>query len=196
MRIPSGQNDYGPDGKAIVEQLSGLPIRTRISMALAAAVRAASCLTEDGEAKKTVRGALDEAWHWELTGEPEALKLYQWVLPLLECELLEEIKQDLRKRHAILSATYAIYYTIWHAARWELRNSSVKDHPSLPNDLAEVSEQELIYCLNSSSESAAFPTVERKWQLIMVTKLRDLCATQPSDLFGAVIEPAVFEEFK
>jgi|SRR5882724_3831830 len=196
MRIPGGQNGYDSDGKEIVEQLSGLPIRTRISMALAAAVRAASCLTEDGEAKKTVRGALDEAWHWELSGEPEALKLYQWILPLLECELLEEIQQDIRKRNAILSATYAMYYTIWHAARCELRTSSANADPSLPNDLAEVSEQELTYCLNSSSESAAFPTIERKWQLIMVSKLRDLCATQTSDMFGAAIEPAVFEESK
>lgn len=113
------------------------PVRARVAFVLAVATRVLPALEENGDAFNTAVKALADAWRWEEGETVSALQLYEDddEALVLQGSLITE-KEALA---AIMAATSAFYYMLWHAYKLDLSLARVR-RGEVPN-MSEVSEE-------------------------------------------------------
>jgi hypothetical protein len=124
--------------RAISTELRQLvPIRTRVAFILAVAEKALSALEEHGDALNAAAQALAYGWRWEEGETISSLQLYEKddeSLSLQGCLVKEK-----KALAALMAATSAFYYVLWHAHKLALNWGHVR-RGEVPN-MADVSEE-------------------------------------------------------
>ncbi len=114
-----------------------VPIRTRVAFVLAVAEKALPALGNKQDALNASAQALADGWRWEEGETISSLQLYEKDDEdlVLQGSLVKEDKA----LAAIMAATSAFYYLLWHVYKLDLSKGQVK-RGEVPN-MGEVSEE-------------------------------------------------------
>jgi hypothetical protein len=150
-----------------------LPVRARTAVGLAAAERATASLGGYPNVRNAARGGLTLGWRW-VGGEPIPPRhLYDEVHRLLGLE--KDLGDDQRAKQALFAVIDGLYYTTWQAQR-------ATPGPTLPNDIAEIGEDDLTAALERTATLADDPAGERDQQSSLIQRLSELSLASPDSL--------------
>ncbi len=177
-----------------LENIARLPIRARVGLALASAEHVLPFLTGDPQIFEGARSALVDGWRWSRDETIPAQVLYDHIYPLMEFEHEIEPPDVERKENALFSTITAMYYVTWQAARREEQEEGVDQYTPLPNDIAEIGEEDVIDCLAYAAQAANQPDSEVRWQQRILHNLLNDFETDDSEILGEVVPSHYFSE--
>lgn len=180
------------DLRAQLERLTG---NARVALGLACAARASEAFG-GGAAPRDISGrveeALRDAWAWEAGRAVTPRRLYEHVHPLLAFERRPEVSAEPRRLDALFAVVSALYFATRAADGWAFQRDGEPAEP-LPNDIAEVSLQTLVECMDYAARAADDEEAERRRQRVALGRLlREHAAGSPGE-WGEAVAPEYFE---
>jgi hypothetical protein len=158
-----------------------LPIRARVAFVLAAAQRSLLALEGKADASKACAQALRDGWRWQEGEGISSLELYERDDEdlVLQGSLVKEEKA----LQAIMAATSAFYYTLWHAYKVDLRSAKVM-RGEIPN-MGEMSEEVIDEVCQFAMRSGL---CEEAWLSAIADRLiRDYGTEKPENLGTSIL---------
>ena len=181
---------------ALQQKLARLPVNARVALALACAKRTLDAFAERFDVLMEVynrcKAALDDGWAWETTRGVDAPTLYEHIHPLLACEHRYGLAQEPRVLAALFAVVSALYFTTWQAEGYDFLQSRIPP-PSLPNDIAEVTDDTVSECMAYAVQATAHQEEEQRWQQAALARLLSDYETDDPEGWGKAVEAAYFE---
>ena len=177
--------------RAKLERLTG---NARVALGLACASRALKAF-EGGAAPDIYergREALRDAWAWETERGVTPRRLYEHIQPLLAFERRPEVSAEPRRLKALFSVISALYFTTRAADGYAFQREGEPAEP-LPNDIAEVSLQTLVECMDYAARADADEEAGRRWQQAALERLLGAHAAGSPGDWGEAVGPEYFE---
>jgi hypothetical protein len=162
-----------------------VPIRTRVAFVLAVAEKALPALENKQDALNASAQALADGWRWEEGETISSLQLYEKD----DEDLVFQgslVKED-KALAAIMAATSAFYYMLWHAYKLDLKNGQVK-RGEVPN-IGEVSEEVIDDVCKYAMQSAL---CNADWLDELTKRLINGYRTDNPEELGAVVPRRYF----
>lgn len=172
------------------QNLNSIPVRARVAFGLACAERALTALTGIPDVYAFAKNALEASWRWETAQAITARDLYDYIYPLLASELR---MPNARQKSALFAIVSAMYYMTWHAAKIEEEVAGSGQRSPLPNDIAEVTEEDIIRCLEYAAQAAADSTREIRWQEDTLSRLLADFRTDVAGSLGPIVPRRYFD---
>jgi hypothetical protein len=173
--------------RSLYHKLSNtIPIRPRVALVLAIAERVIGALGKNTEAFNAVQKALVDGWRWEQGENVGATQLYDnddEALALQGC-----LVKDEQESSAIMAATSAFYYTLWHAYMMDLHRGQVREGeiPGMTDVTEEVIDEVCEHAIHTS-------LCDSDWIIALANRLSaDFPTTNPEEL-GPVVPRQYFK---
>lgn len=163
-----------------------VPIRGRVAFVLAVAQKVLPALEHKQDALSAAAQALADGWRWEEGETISSLQLYE--KDDEDLVLQGSLVKDEKALPAIMAATSAFYYMLWHAYKLDLNRGQVK-RGEVPN-MGEVSEEVIDEVCQYAMQSVL---CEEDWITELTKRLiKDYGTDNPEEL-GAVVPRQYFE---
>ena len=168
-----------------------LTTRARVAFVVACATRTVSALATMPEIQAYAQKVLQNCWQWQTDQSLTAHELYPAVEQLFEFEYL--LKEDEKKLSALFAVLTALYYTTAQAYDAQYRISGTANNPMLPEDMAEIGDDDVINGAQYALKASDHPEDEVGWQQRTFQRfITDFKAKSADDLG----EPVKFEYFR
>lgn len=172
------------------ENIQQLTLLARVAYAIACAERALHILRDWPQAHDLATRAVEKVWQWENGNKVSASELHDLLHQLLDTYPI--VKSDPKAERASLAIASAMYYTSWEVDRFEARVQGEKWREPLPNDLADVSEEDLEQALTYAAEVVDDRVAEARWQKRVLVELVARFKTANPDEPGATVPREFF----
>jgi len=174
----------------VLEDILTLPIRVRVAFVIVCASRTTSALAQMPEIHAFVQQVLQNCWKWQSGQSLTAHELYPAVEKLFEFEDL--VKEDEKRLAALFAVLTALYYTTAQAYDVQYRISGTVNNPLLPEDMAEIGDDDVLNGAEYALKASDNPEAEARWQQSTLLRLMtDFKAKGENDL-GDPISLAYF----
>ena len=180
--------------ESIQEVLGSLAIRPRVALGLASAEHVVGVLKDKHEILRLARVALGVGWRWEMAESVTKRDLYDHIFPLHDSGPKYSLVQHAQQQAALFSVISAMYYVTWQSAKFEERGESSVGRSPLPNDISEVSEDDLVECLEYSSQAVPEMKKEVQWQRHALNRLLTDFRTDDSSVLGMIVPKEYFHD--
>ncbi len=169
-----------------------LPVRARVAMVLCVLQRLSSLLDCDEALARQVHSAISRGWNWEMGGLVSGHALYQPLDGLNESLSGMYSEEKLRRSDpqllAMLATVYGLYYVCWEAVNQEVSEHGMTHFLEYPNDLADVTDEHLLKCLECGATALRNMPKEIEWQRSLALRFSAKCRETKGHL-GPVIRP-------
>lgn len=178
----------GPQHETFGELLRAAAIRARVAFVLATAERVASVLVEERELYETAQNALSDGWKWEEGGTISARQLYDKHSERLVVGASRKASDY--GAGAFGATISAMYYLMWHAFSFELREGQI-DLGTIPEDIFEVAEDVIDDVIDHAVQTSSY---DPDWVKALAHRIcRDFPADDAQDLGPVVPRKYVFD---
>ena len=146
----------------VLEDVLALTIRARVAFVTVCASRTLATLYQMPEIHSFGQKVLQNCWNWQTNQSITAHELYPAVEKLFELEDL--VKEDEKKLAALFAVLTALYYTTAQAYDAQYRISGKVNNPMLPDDMAEIGDDDVINGAEYALKASDDPEAEARWQ--------------------------------
>ena len=145
-----------------LEDILALTIRARVAFVIVCASRTIETLSPMPEIHVFGKNVLQNCWKWQTDQSITAHELYPFVERLFEFE--ELVKEDEKRLAALFAVLTALYYTVAQAYDVQYRISGIVGNPLLPDDMAEIGDDDVINGAEYALKASDNPEAEASWQ--------------------------------
>jgi hypothetical protein len=145
-----------------LEDVLALAIRARVAFVIVCASRVTSALATMPEIHEYAQKVLQNCWQWQTDQSLTAHELYPSAEKLFDFEPL--MRGDEQRTAALFAVLTALYYTLLQAYQAQYRRSGTVNNPSLPEDVSEIGDDDVINGAHYALTASDNPEAEAKWQ--------------------------------
>jgi len=175
----------------VLEDVLALAIRARVAFVIVYASRTVSALALMPEIQAYAQKVLQNCWQWQIHQSPTAHELYPAIEKLFEFEDL--VKEDEKQLAALFAVLNALCYTTAQAYDVQYRISGTVNNPLLPEDMAEIGDDDVINGAEYALKASDDPEAEASWQQRTFQRLMTDFKAKSADDLG---EPVRLEYFR
>jgi hypothetical protein len=146
----------------VLEDVLALAIRARVAFVIVCASRTMATLSQVPEIYIFGQKILQSCWKWQTDQSMTAHELYPFVERLFEFEDL--VKEDEKRLAALFAVLTALYYTTSQAYDAQYRISGKVNNPLLPEDMAEIGDDDVLNGAEYALKASDNPEAEARWQ--------------------------------
>ena len=174
-----------------LEAILALTIRARVTFVVVCASHVVSVLATMPEIYAYTQKVLQNCWKWQTDQSITAHELYPAVEKLFEFEPL--VEEDEKRLAALFAVLTALYYTTAQAYSAQYRISGTVNNPMLPEDMAEIGDDDVIAGAKYALQASDNPEAEASWQQHIFQRFMTDFRAKGDDDLG---DPVGFEYFR
>jgi Immunity protein Imm6 len=176
----------------VLEDVLALAIRARVTFVTVCASRTVSALAPMPEIQTYAQKALQNCWKWQTQQSPTAHELYPTIEKLFEFEHL--VKENEKQLAALFAVLTALYYTTAQAYDAQYRISGTVNNPLLPEDMAEIGDDDVLHGAEYALKASDHPEAEASWQQRTFQRLMTDFKAKSADDLGEPVRLEYFHE--